>query len=208
MKKIREIDRGGFGVVDEMELDSGVRIAKKTFSPQIGNASELELLRRRFSREVRIQSLIKHPNIMPVLDAGLDEDPSCFTMPLATETYERKLAADVAKDEFDPAPWTDILASVEELHRLGYVHRDLKPANILLVYGRWVLSDFGLVLPTMRDTTILTGTNAAYGSRNYAAPEQYAGVGRVRAVFAAGRVVGAAAGGARDCRRCAGRPAR
>jgi hypothetical protein len=72
----------------------------------------------------------------------------------------------------DTAPWQDILAAVEELHRLGYVHRDLKPANILYVDGRWMLSDFGLILPTSRDTTILTGSRTAYGSQNYAAPEQ------------------------------------
>jgi hypothetical protein len=61
---------------------------------------------------------------------------------------------------------------VEELHRLGYVHRDLKPANILLVDNTWMISDFGLILPTMRDTTVLTRSGAAYGSHYYAAPEQ------------------------------------
>ena len=171
LKKIREIDRGGFGVVDEVQLADGTRVARKTFAPQAG-LPDLDLLKRRFAREVRIQSLIVHPNIMPVLDSGLDDDPPWFTMPLATDSYEKKLARDWLAGERDTKPWADILAAVEELHRLGYVHRDLKPANILLVEGRWVLSDFGLVLPTMRDTTILTGTNAAYGSHHYAAPEQ------------------------------------
>jgi len=172
VRTIREIDRGGFGVVEEVEIPDGARVARKTFCPQLGNSSELDLLKRRFSREVRIQSLIRHPNVMPVLRSGLDDDPPWFTMPLASASYEYKLAADHSAGTFDARPWTDILAAVEELHRLGFVHRDLKPANVLFVDGRWVLSDFGLVLPTMRDTTILTGTNAAYGSRHYAAPEQ------------------------------------
>jgi hypothetical protein len=68
--------------------------------------------------------------------------------------------------------WQDILAAVEELHRLGYVHRDLKPANGLRVEDKWVLADFGLVLPLARDTTMLTSSRSAYGSHYYAAPEQ------------------------------------
>jgi len=52
------------------------------------------------------------------------------------------------------------------------VHRDLKPANILLVEDTSVLSDLGLVLPTTKDTTVLTGSKSAYGTSAYAAPEQ------------------------------------
>jgi len=72
----------------------------------------------------------------------------------------------------DAGAWQDILAAVEELHRLGYVHRDLKPANVLLVENKWMLADFGLILPMARDTTILTSSKSAYGSHFYAAPEQ------------------------------------
>lgn len=87
-------------------------------------------------------------------------------------SFEGKIREDHNQGAFDQRAWPDILSAVEELHRLGYVHRDLKPANILLVEGAWLVSDFGLILPTMRDTTVLTGTGSAYGSRNYAAPEQ------------------------------------
>jgi eukaryotic-like serine/threonine-protein kinase len=69
-------------------------------------------------------------------------------MPLAEESYE------------------------DLLNRLGYVHRDLKPANILRVDSRWALADFGLILPTVRESSILTSRHSAYGSHFYAAPEQ------------------------------------
>jgi serine/threonine protein kinase len=172
MKVVREIDRGGFGVVHEVRLDDGQVVARKSFDPQVGAADEREKLRKRFQREVRIQSQIVHPNIMPILQYDLEASPPWFIMPLAAQSFEAKIADDHAAHKFDSHPWQDILAAVEELHRLGYVHRDLKPANILCVDGDWVLSDFGLILPTARETTILTGSRSAYGSFSYAAPEQ------------------------------------
>jgi hypothetical protein len=133
---------------------------------------EREKLQRRFQREVRIQSQIRHPNIMPILEHDLGASPPWFTMPLAQRSFLEKIDEDRQSGIVDPDPWQDTLAAVEELHRLGYIHRDLKPANILLVENRWVLSNFGLILPTARDTTILTSSKSAYGSHYYAAPEQ------------------------------------
>lgn len=172
MREIRQIDRGGFGVVHEIETDDGRRLARKSFEPQVSSADERVKLAKRFAREIRIQSQIRHPNIMPVFEHDLDASPPWFTMPLAEKSFETKLQEDHANGLFDMQPWQDVLAAVEELHRLGYVHRDLKPANILLVDGTWVLSDFGLILPTARETTVLTGSKSAYGSHFYAAPEQ------------------------------------
>jgi len=109
---------------------------------------------------------------MPIVDFDLGASPPWFTMPLARESFDQKIGADLLNGTVDTEAWQDILAAVEELHRLGYVHRDLKPANVLLVENTWVLADFGLILPMARDTTILTSSRSAYGSHYYAAPEQ------------------------------------
>jgi eukaryotic-like serine/threonine-protein kinase len=172
MREIRLINRGGFGVVHEVEDDAGRRLARKSFDPPTSDRDEREKLRKRFAREVRIQSQIRHPNIMPIIEFDLEASPPWFTMPLASHSFEQKIDADHIQGTMDTAAWQDILAAVEELHRLGYVHRDLKPANVLLVENRWVLADFGLILPMARDTTILTSSRSAYGSHHYAAPEQ------------------------------------
>jgi serine/threonine protein kinase len=94
MRVIRRIDRGGFGFVDEIETSSGGHIARKSFDPPSQDAAELANLRRRFEREVRIQSALKHPNIMPIYDVHLTGDPPSFTMPLATMSLDAKLAED------------------------------------------------------------------------------------------------------------------
>jgi eukaryotic-like serine/threonine-protein kinase len=173
MRVIRLINRGGFGVVHEVEDAQGVRLARKTFDPQgVIDAAEREKLKRRFAREVRIQSQIRHPNIMPIVDYDMTADPPWFTMPLAQGSYAEKIQQDRANGSFNSVPWQDVLAAVEELHRLGFVHRDLKPENILSVNGTWMLADFGLILPTARETTVLTSSQSAYGSHFYAAPEQ------------------------------------
>jgi len=172
MQKVRFIDRGGYGIVDEVEDYDGRRLARKSFDPQVSDPVEREKLRKRFAREVRIQSQIHHPNIMPIVKSDLEACPPWFTMPLADQSFAQKIEADRIQGVVDTAAWQDILAAVEELHHLGYVHRDLKPANVLLVENKWVLADFGLILPTARDTTILTSSRSAYGSQYYAAPEQ------------------------------------
>ncbi len=172
MREVRLINRGGFGVVHEVEDDEGRHLARKSFDPPTSDQDEREKLRKRFVREVRIQSQIRHPNIMPIIEFDLEASPPWFTMPLAGQSFEQKICADRIHGTVDAAAWQDILAAVEELHRLGYVHRDLKPANVLLVENKWVLADFGLILPMARDTTILTSSRSAYGSHYYAAPEQ------------------------------------
>jgi eukaryotic-like serine/threonine-protein kinase len=171
-RRVRQINRRGFGIVYEIEDDNGRHFAMKVFDPQTTDSDEREKLRKRFAREVRIQSQIRHPNIMPIIEFDLDVDPPWFTMPLACQSFDQKIIADHPSGIVDTAAWQDILAAVEELHRLGYVHRDLKPGNVLLVDNRWVLADFGLILPMARDTTILTSSRSAYGSHYYAAPEQ------------------------------------
>jgi serine/threonine protein kinase len=171
MREIREIDRGGYGVVHEV-LVGRQHLARKTFNPITPDQALREKLKKRFKREVRIQSKINHPNIMPILDSDLDAGVPWFTMPLASESFEQKIIRDRSQGLVDIAAWQDILAAVEELHRLGYVHRDLKPQNLLWLDDKWTLADFGLILPVARDTTIISSSHSAYGSHFYAAPEQ------------------------------------
>lgn len=190
MQEVRFINRGGFGVVHEVE-ENGERLARKVFEPLTPDPETREKLKRRFAREVRVQSRIDHPNIMPICAYDLEATPAWFTMPLATESFEQKIEQDRGNGVADPSVWQDILAAVEELHRLGYVHRDLKPANVLCVAGSWVLGDFGLILPTVKETTTLTGSTA-YGTQSYAAPEQandFHNVGEGADIFALGCIL-------------------
>lgn len=171
MKVIREIKSGGFGRVDEV-VDNGHRYARKTFAPSMPTTSaELDKLKKRFNREVRVQAEIWSDAIMPIESYDLNADPPWFLMPLADRTLAEEIQAFKSGGAPPDAALADILNGLEELHALGFVHRDLKPQNVLLHNGTWKLSDFGLVLPTTGTTTQLT-THSAWGTQAYASPEQ------------------------------------
>lgn len=174
MLVIEEINRGGFGSVDKVQTASGHVVARKTFDPTPGIAigSDLEKLRMRFRREVRVQSSLPGEFFVPVLDSYLEGDKPWFTMPLAECSF-----FGFAKTGRGTVPSTsdalaDIMNSLESLHDLGYTHRDLKPQNVLLHDGHWKLSDLGLVLPPREQTNILTASDSAWGTELYCAPEQ------------------------------------
>ena len=176
MREIRELGRGGFARVTEVESDSGERCARKTFEPMehLINAVGQEDLERRFKREVTYQSKLTHPNVVSITESFLDETPPYFLMPLAECTLEDELESDPSLEGRYKEVLFDVLAGLEHLHENGYVHRDLKPGNILKFPNgkhRYAISDFGLIAATSTDVSTLTGENARGGTENYAAPE-------------------------------------
>lgn len=174
IRVIDEIDRGGFGRVDEVELPNGERAARKTLDPIYNLTSEVyQKVRKRFEREVNTQSALPSHIVLPILYAALDDEKPWYIMPLAEKNYWDQIEEDQDREIINIEPIADILNALEELHDLGYVHRDLKPENILFHEGRWKLSDFGLVMPTDEAISRFTSTNSLWGTKPYMAPEQY-----------------------------------
>lgn len=180
MKKyseVKEKGRGGFARVIIVKDKSGKILAKKVFSPMdhLIVAVGEEHLKKRFKREVKYQSRVRHKNVVPVLDSYLDNEPPFFIMPLALCTLQEELKDNPSFDDKYKKVLFDVLAGLECMHELGYVHRDLKPANILKFESDkedyYSISDFGLMSVNESDSSTLTGSNAQGGTQNYAAPE-------------------------------------
>ncbi|MFL5625829.1 MAG: serine/threonine protein kinase, partial [Ktedonobacteraceae bacterium] len=130
-----------------------------------------------FFQEVQRHKRLKHSHLLPLLDAGIDNDVPY----LVTEYIEGNSLRDRLRSR--PGHLLPVQEAVTILTRIGralyyahqrnVVHGRLKPENILLREGREVLlTDFSLV--TLTDTL---GTMDAYPANiyPYMAPEQFAG---------------------------------
>ena len=77
---IREVGRGGMGVVYEAEqISLGRRVALKVLPRQVVGESTV---RQRFHREARAAAQLHHTNIVPVFEVGEDQDTCWYAMQL------------------------------------------------------------------------------------------------------------------------------
>jgi serine/threonine protein kinase len=181
-KVVREINRGGFGVIDEVVCDDGKHYARKTFSPSDMFKGDSELcakLMSRFIREVKTQKILPNEYFIPIIYDDLIDTSPWFLMPLAERVYVDEINGSKT-DGRNPEGLGDILNALEFLHDRSLVHRDLKPQNILKHNGVWKLADFGLISQDKKilSKTITTSKNA-YGTTMYCAPEQVVEFNRI-----------------------------
>ncbi|GCE10922.1 serine/threonine protein kinase [Tengunoibacter tsumagoiensis] len=128
----------------------------------------------RFRREVEAMRALKHPHILPILDAGEHQQWSYAVMPyVANGTLNSALATGPCTLE-DTGFIIDQLASALQFaHEQGIIHRDIKPSNILIRDpGHIYLADFGLVkrMQGGKDYS-LTLSGYLIGTPEYMAPE-------------------------------------
>jgi tetratricopeptide (TPR) repeat protein len=192
---IREIGRGGMGVVFEAQDDVfGTRVALKLLSDSRSWSDESV---ERFRREAAAIAALDHPSIVRQLDSGRDDGQFWIAMELIRGRSLRDALADLrAHCDGDPTTIPDtarlfptepgtcfeqalhiaarLADALAHAHAHGIVHRDVKPQNVLLADdGRVLLADFGLAR-ALGDAS-LTATGELAGTANYASPEQIRG---------------------------------
>ena len=136
---------------------------------------------KRFSKEARDCSRLRHHNTIKVYDFGVSDDgyPYIVMEYLEGQPLSRVLRADGALP-FDRAVHiaTQICASLDEAHDIGLVHRDLKPANVFLTRVHHETDyvkvlDFGIAKTVRGDTgDALTQSGMVIGTPKYLSPEQ------------------------------------
>ncbi|MBX3160786.1 MAG: serine/threonine protein kinase [Deltaproteobacteria bacterium] len=205
------IGEGGMGrVYRAVQPMIGSRVAIKVLSDQC--ARNPELLERFFS-EARAVNMIRHENIVSVIDLSRLEDGRPF---IVMEFVEGKTLAELIRarrgsggaggggpePSDDHAPlggvvqvMGEVLSALAAAHAIGIVHRDLKPDNVLVTAeGHAKVLDFGIakLAPGLSHLSPRTRTGALLGTPSYMAPEQISGGGRIDPrtdVYAAGVVL-------------------
>jgi serine/threonine protein kinase len=167
----------------------------KAVQEPIGRVVALKVLKRefsndpvsvkRFNREARIVSGLRHRNILSIHDIGnTDDGQPFFVMEYLNGLSLESLIATRGPVVIARAVpmFCQVCDGMFYAHSKGLVHRDLKPSNIMLVKdddGSEIvkLIDFGIVKQTGSQTVSqrLTKKNEVWGSPMYSSPEQCMG---------------------------------
>ncbi len=171
---LREIGRGGMGVVYEAEdLRLKRRIALKFLPPDAVADADA---RARFLFEARAASGLDHPNICVVHEIG-ETRPGAPFIAMALCPGE-SLKARLARGPLPAGEAADVARQVADglaaAHGHGIVHRDVKPGNLVLARGGPVkILDFGLA--KLAGSAGRTAPGTAIGTPGYMSPEQVRG---------------------------------
>ncbi|MBK8099040.1 MAG: protein kinase [Planctomycetes bacterium] len=157
---LREVGRGGMGVVYEAEdLHLHRRVALKMLE------GSSPALRERFAREAAAAARLRHPHIAAIFDATPDAIAMQFIdgQPLHRQPRQgpRRTVALVR----------DAARAVHHAHEHGLVHRDLKPGNLLVEGDTVYVVDFGLA-KDVRTEASSPSTGGLLGTPDFMAPEQ------------------------------------
>jgi serine/threonine-protein kinase len=178
---VREIGRGGMGVVHAAERADGTFEQRVALKLVAGGGDRAEVLAR-FHRERQILARLDHPAIARILDGGAHADGRpWFAMelidgePVTEYCDRRRMPIDERLRLF-----VRICDAVEYAHRNLVVHRDLKPSNIFVTAnGDLKLLDFGIAKVLDEDSGSAGADATRAGLRlltpAYAAPEQLRG---------------------------------
>jgi len=196
---VREVGRGGMGVVYEAEQISLNRAVALKILPFAATIDPKQL--QRFQNEARAAASLHHEHIVPVYGVGCERGVHYYAMQFIAGRSLSELIVQLKKEQTEcalastesTAPvaraatvpdfggggyWrrmAELIAqaadALEYAHSLGVVHRDVKPGNLLLD-GRgslWV-ADFGLA--KFGADVGVTMTGDLLGTLRYMSPEQ------------------------------------
>jgi WD40 repeat protein len=175
-RTIREIGRGGMGVVYEaIQVSLSRRVALKILPPiQADDPRRL----RRFQVEAQAAACLSHPHIVPVHSVGSEGGVPYFAMQLIEGRTLARVIDDAKLAPLSPDAVAELgrqaAEALQYAHDQGVTHRDIKPSNLLVKDSGWLwIADFGLAL--LPGSGVTTATGQLLGTLRYMSPEQAVG---------------------------------
>ena len=175
----KEIAQGGMGIVFLAEQVEPVQrnVALKIIKPGVDTREVIA----RFDMERQALSMMDHPNIAKVLDAGSTESGHPYFVmelvngqPITTYCDSNKLTVRQRLELFLP-----VCRAIQHAHQKGIIHRDIKPSNVLVAeYDQRPVAkviDFGVakaINHSVSEMTQYTGVGQVIGTFDYMSPEQ------------------------------------
>ncbi len=177
-----KLGEGGMGAVYKARsLDVGRTVALKVMHQRFFGD---EVALKRFEREARLASSLRHPHSITIFDYGYTPSGLAYMVMefLSGQSLADRLASGPVTLPVTLSVMRQLLSVLEAAHALGIIHRDLKPANIFLVSqgGREdfvKVLDFGVARSRRaRDADRVTKTGVVAGTPEYMSPEQARGM--------------------------------
>lgn len=163
-----ELGEGSFGVVyraydPQLDREVALKVAKAFDNPS---------KRDRFRREAKAAAGLRHPNIVPLYEAG-EADGRAY---LASAYIDGTTLHDALGEKpMDPRRAAELVRKLADAvayaHSQGVIHRDVKSSNVMLdAAGEPHLLDFGLAR-RLEDSAVMTQDGTVLGTPAYLAPE-------------------------------------
>jgi serine/threonine protein kinase len=173
---LEERGKGGMAFVYHardlmLERDVAIKVLREDYSSD-------PVFQERFRQEARAAANLSHPNIVIVHDFGLDQGKLFIVMEYIPGKDLKTLIQERGRftpDEALPL-LTQACAGIGYAHRAGLVHCDVKPQNILVMPDqRLKVTDFGIAR-ALASIQPEEQADIVWGSPQYFAPEQAAGL--------------------------------
>ena len=169
---IRLLGKGGFAEVYLGEhIHLNTKAAIKVQSTQLTDEDK-----EQFTKEARTVANLQHPNIVRVLEFGLEKDTLFLVMDYAPNgsLRERHPGNTVLPVATVVSYVKQVAAALQFAHDQHLIHRDIKPENMLVgTRNEVLLSDFGLSVVNRSTRTMNMEDKVIVGTPLYMAPEQF-----------------------------------
>ena len=172
----RLLGKGGLGAVYLVRhevLDT--LYALKVLYPDVAQSNPNYI--RRFLREAKLATRIRHPNLVAVHDCGFDQVKGVYYLVMDYVTGGDLRQALAFSGTFEPAKAVEVIAQVaralDAAQKFNVVHRDIKPENIMLQPdGTVKLVDLGIAKASNLGESLKTTAESVFGTPTYVSPEQ------------------------------------